>query len=116
MKTKLDIKKLNDGLSAMIKECEKGITKALKDNQFYEAFEYQNAKEALVEVIIRIKGLVSEEQILRIIENLLKDYRRHIELNKKVKNTLYCAVCSDKIREIEDDVLNEIRMGTYDEA
>ena len=33
---------------------------------------------------------------------------------KKVHNAFYCKVCSDKIREIEDNILDEIRQGTYD--
>ncbi len=109
-----DIRKFKNDLKVMIEECDHEISIHLKDNEFLEAFELQNAKDAFNEIKIRTAGLDSEKTILELIEGLLADYRRNIKSNKKAKNSLYCKVCSDKIREIEDNVLNEIRLGTYD--
>lgn len=112
----LNIQNLKNDLKIMIANYEKEALCLIKDNEFLEAFEKQNAKEALLELDARIIVLDSEEAILESIEKLLKEYGNHIkvETNKKVHNAFYCKVCSDKIREIEDNVLNEIRQGTYD--
>lgn len=110
----LNIQNLKNDLKIMIADYEKEALCLIKDNEFLEAFEKQNAKEALLELDDRIIVLDSEETILESIEKLLKEYDNHIKTNKKVHNAFYCKVCSDKIREIEDNVLNEIRQGTYD--
>lgn len=114
MSNKFNIKDFQDYLNDVIKECETLLKKSLKDDNATYAMEQEIAKGAFTVVKDVTRNSKTEKQVITELMSLKKEWEYALKFHKKKNSAINSYIFAERIRELNDNILNEIRIGAFD--